>query len=108
MERNGGMLILDNAVPMLVRHAFPTVVIGTIFLLLASNLSVGASVNIVMSSGGNQTVSLPSLFAFSLGNTVREMCRAGIYALMFLVVVFSGVWPYIKLVLMLFGWFAPT
>jgi hypothetical protein len=108
IESNGGMLLLENAVPMLVRHVFPIVVIGTIFLLLASNLSVGASVDIVISSESNQTISLPSLFAFSLGNTVREMYKAGIYALMFLVVIFSGVWPYVKLVLMLFGWFAPT
>lgn len=108
IKSSEGMLLIEKAVPMPIRHAFPIIVIGTIFLLLASNLSVGASVDVVISSDSNQTMSLPSLFAFSLGNTVREMYKAGIYALMFLVVVFSGIWPYIKLVLMLFGWFSPT
>ena len=108
IENKGGILLYEKVVPRHLRHIFPMVVIGTILMLLASNLSVGASVDVVISSDDHQDISVPSVFAFSLGNTVRGMYRAGIYPLMLLVVVFSGLWPYLKLVLMLFGWFAPT
>jgi len=47
-------------------------------------------------------VALPSLFEFTLVKTVQEMWTAGIYPVFFLVVVFSGVWPYAKLLIMLY------
>lgn len=97
-------LFLHEAVPMHVRHFYPVIITGALFLLLASNLSVGASVDLVVSSDSGKTLSLPSLFAFSLANTATEMYNAGIFSLLFLVVGFSGVWPYTKLLLMLFGW----
>ena len=108
LENTEGMLFLEKAVPMHIRHTFPVIIIGTIFLLLTSNLSVGASVDVIVSSDSGRTMSLDSLFAFSLGNTVREMYNAGIYPLLFLVLGFSGIWPYAKLLLMLYGWCAPT
>lgn len=103
-DTSNGRLILHEAVPDLVRHFFPVAIILALFLLLSSNLSVGASVDLIISSDSGKTVTLPSLFAFSLGNTAREMYYAGIYSLLFLVVGFSGIWPYAKLLLMLFGW----
>jgi hypothetical protein len=104
----GGVLLLEKTVPASLRHFFPIVIIGTVFLLLTSNVSVGASVDLVIASDSGRRVTLPSLFAFSLGNTAQEMYNAGIYSLLFLVVGFSGIWPYAKLLLMLFGWCAPT
>ncbi|KAL7566843.1 hypothetical protein ACA910_021342 [Epithemia clementina (nom. ined.)] len=75
----------------------------TIFVLLSSNLSVGASVELTAVIG-HKTFKLPSLFEFTLVQTAREMWNAGIYPVFFLVVVFSGIWPYAKLVIMLFCW----
>ena len=103
-DTSDGRLILHKAVPDHVRHFFPVVIIFALLLLLSSNMSVGASVDLVISSDSGKTMALPSLFAFSLGNTASEMYSAGIYSLLFLVVGFSGIWPYAKLLLMLFGW----
>jgi hypothetical protein len=90
------------------RHAFPVVLIGTIALLIVSNLSVGASVDLSISTADTPNAfRLPSLFAFSLGNTIQEMYHGGIYVLLFIVVVFSGIWPYLKLLMMMWGWLAP-
>jgi hypothetical protein len=100
-------LLRDTKVPEWIRHAIPMVIIGTMLLLLSSNLSTGASVDLVISLGGESQIKLPALFAFSLGNTVREMYSAGIYPLLFLVVIFSGIWPYAKLLLMLYAWVMP-
>jgi len=104
VDHTRGMLFLHRAVPNHIRHFYPVIIIGALLLLLASNLSVGASVDLVISSDSGKTLNLPLLFAFSLGNTAREMYNAGIYSLLFLVVGFSGIWPYAKLLLMLFGW----
>jgi hypothetical protein len=77
------------------------VIIGPMLLLLSSNLStVGASVELVVYLGGESQIKLPALFAVSLGNTVQEMHSSGIYPLLFLVLIFSGIWPYAKLLLM--------
>jgi hypothetical protein len=91
----------------MVRHLFPILIIGTVALLIASNLSVGASVNMTISLPNGKYFSLPSLFAFSLGHTIEEMYNARIWALFLLVVVFSGIWPYLKLLLLLYAWVAP-
>ena len=51
----------------------------TIFvLLMSSNLSVGASVELTAVIG-KKTLELPSLFEFTLFETAREMWHAGIY-----------------------------
>jgi hypothetical protein len=48
-----------------------------------------------------------SLFAFSLGNSVHDMWEAEVYPLAVMILLFSGVWPYVKLGLMLCCWIAP-
>ena len=50
-------------------------------------------------------IKAPSLFDFSLVNSVRDMWLAGSEVLSFLVALFSGVWPYMKLFLMLISIF---
>ena len=89
-----------------VRFLFPIGALGTMVILLASNLNVGASVNLSLHVGTN-TFELPGLFEFSLVNTVTEFYHAGIYPLLFLVVGFSGIWPYLKLILLLRAWIQP-
>ena len=94
--------LLDSPhIPRLVRIGLPMLMLVTIFvLLMSSNLSVGASVELTAVIG-KKTLELPSLFEFTLFETAREMWHAGIYPVFFLVVVFSGIWPYAKLVILL-------
>jgi uncharacterized paraquat-inducible protein A len=58
----------------------------------------------IILSDGDYTITTPPLFQFSLGNSVRDMWNAGVYPLSILIAVFSGSWPYIKLVIMLICW----
>ena len=44
------------------------------------------------------------LFNFSLGGTVRDMWHAKVYAIAVCIVLFSGVWPYVKLFSMFILW----
>ena len=106
-EKDASLMTKEN-IPSGARHLFPVILIATIALLVVSNLSLGASVDLSVSTKDVQgVIRLPSLFGFSLGNTMREMYHAGIYVLLSIVVVFSGIWPYLKLVMMLWAWIAP-
>lgn len=89
------------------RTLVPLIIVATIIIFIVSNLSTGASVDIELSGENNLvngTLSIPSVFTFSLGKTVSEMYQAKVYTLMSLVLIFSGIWPYVKLLLMLFTW----
>lgn len=66
----------------------------------------GATVDVV-AAFDEHTFRAPPLFSFSLINTAKEMWRAKIYPLFILVVVFSGIWPYVKLILLLLAWVTP-
>jgi hypothetical protein len=98
-------LFVAAQVPALVRFAMPIAIFGTIMLLVSSNLSVGATVDLSLRVR-EESIPIPGLFQFSLGNTIAELYGAGIYPLLFLVVVFSGIWPYAKLIWMLYIWCA--
>jgi hypothetical protein len=103
-----GSLVQSRSISAFARHFVPVLIIGTIVLLLSSNLSGGATVDVYVALSESRTVSLPSLFTFSLVNTAKDMWQAGLYPLFFLVLIMSGIWPYVKLFLMLASWGSPT
>ena len=104
--RKPSSLMFHPRVPTVARHLVPISILLTIAMLLASNMSTGASV-IAIISQTERAVRLPSLFDFGLYNTAKDMLQAKIYPLFLLVVGFSGIWPYAKLFLMLLAWATP-
>jgi len=107
LVRNEYTLMMDPAIHWVVRYLVPFALLTNIVLFISSNTSNGASVYIVLEDQDG-TVKLPSLFDFSLGNSVQDMWDAGVYPLSILIAVFSGAWPYMKLVMMLFCWLIPV
>ena len=101
-------LAFHQRIPYSARIIVPLVIVATIIIFVVSNLSTGASVDLEFSgiNHANMTssISLPNIFTFSLGKTVSEMYQAKVYTLMTLVLVFSGIWPYVKLLVMLSAW----
>lgn len=57
--------------------------------------------------GGAEVLDLGNLYKFSLASSVRDMWQARVYVLAMLVLLCSGAWPYTKLILLGFCWFAP-
>jgi hypothetical protein len=100
-------LFASKRVPETARYLIPTMILLTIILLITSNVSVGASVDLYVMLG-NENIPVSGLFTFSLGNTASELFQAGVYPLLFLVVCFSGIWPYAKLLWMLRCWMIPN
>jgi len=92
-----------------VKYGFPAVLVLAFTLFLSSNIAVGASVDLLVTrANGNNLTSLINIYAFSLGSTMREMVQAGVYLLMLLILFCSGIWPYVKLILMMVSWIAST
>jgi len=97
-------------VPRFIGIGLPLLILGTIALFISSNSSVGATVNVLMQTSDgaakNKTL-IEGVFAFSLVGSVREMFAAGSYFLGALILIFSGIFPYIKLLLLLYIWVTP-
>jgi len=100
-------------VPTMVGLGVPLLVCGTLCLFLSSNSSIGATVRIGLTAGDKTVGMMPTttmihgVFDFTLFGTVMDMWNAGVYPLAILVGLFSGIVPYIKLLVMLYAWFSP-
>ena len=76
-------------------------------LFVISNSGTGAVVNAYIFFGDNNHIKLP-FSEFDLIGSVTDMWEAGVYPLSILILVFSGVWPYVKLVMLLWAWMMPS
>eukprot|EP01105_Mastigella_eilhardi_P001681 TRINITY_DN119_c2_g1_i1.p1 TRINITY_DN119_c2_g1~~TRINITY_DN119_c2_g1_i1.p1 ORF type:complete len:772 (-),score=159.08 TRINITY_DN119_c2_g1_i1:973-3288(-) len=101
-------LLLHPRINVMLRFAMPLLIAANAALFLVSNTSGGATVHLVVDSATGRVISLPSMFVFTLANSVKDMWEAGIWPLALLVAGFSGAWPYLKLVLMFAAWVTPT
>ena len=106
IDPEGASLFLNPKIPLFFRIFIPLAILLTIALFFSSNTGKGASVFVVLNVG--RRVQVPSLFDFGLVNSVHDMWIAGSWFLSSLVAVFSGIWPYLKLILMLLTFFLPT
>lgn len=101
-------LIYHKKVPNIFRSLIPLSLVATIFIFMVSNFSIGASVDLQLTSENGFILKIPTITTFSLGKTVKEMYQASVYTLMLLVLVFSGIWPYVKLLMMMVAWTCPV
>lgn len=100
-------LVRSKEVPLFIRAFMPIVILGNIALFLSGHLSLGGTVNISGSFGG-QPFMVDGFFEFSMLKSTVEMWNAGAKSLAILIAFFSGLWPYTKCFITLFVWFAPT
>ena len=102
----GASLFLHPDISIFWRIFIPLAILSTVALFISSNSGTGASVFLVFEVG--RRIQIPSLFDFGLINSVRDMWKAGVYFLAVIVALFSGFWPYVKLVLMLISFILPA
>jgi len=102
-------LARNQKLPIGLRAGLPLLVFANAILFISSNAGSGASIFVDISAGGqNLFPSLPPAFDFSLVNTIVEMAQGRVWLLVFVIGFFSGVWPYLKLSMMLACWFIPA
>jgi len=107
-DPEGASLLMDKRVNIGMRTVMPLLILICVALFISANTGSGAQVFVLLTLGSGRTVELPSLFDFGLINSIEDMWNAGVYPLAIVIAFFSGLWPYIKLVLMLITWVMPT
>lgn len=100
-------LFRSRAVPVFAKVCVPLVLFANAALFLTGHLAIGATVDIVLRLG-DDTFNMPAYVTFSIAQSTIDMYNSGAVFLAYVVVIFSGAWPYIKLLAMLFLWFAPA
>ncbi|KAL3784043.1 hypothetical protein ACHAWO_008033 [Cyclotella atomus] len=101
-------LMFHPSIQPAVKFGFPCTLVLALILFVASNISIGASVDLIITGSSGQQVTSANIYAFSLASTLQEMYQAGVYFLMLLILFCSGVWPYVKLLALMFCWMSST
>jgi len=94
--------------PWALRFGLPVLDLALICLFMASNSQVGSSVHVSLLANSQPVVQLPSAYDCSLLSSIKDMIHGGAYLLAFVVITWSGMWPYVKLLMMQWCWFVPT
>eukprot|EP01040_Poterioochromonas_malhamensis_P012185 gene12184-13321_t len=103
----GNALVFREEVPTWLKVGMPIAICTAIGIFAWSNATPNAVDVMVKLHIGEKIVDVGSIFEFGLGNTVHDMWSAEVYALAIIIAFFSGAWPYMKLMAMLFAWFVP-
>jgi hypothetical protein len=106
LNRNTQAMFMSKDVPILARIMIPIVVLGNIALFISGHLSLGAAVNIEVTLAG-QKISINNFFEFSLAHSTVQMWEGGAHVLAIIIAILSGLWPYVKQLLVLCMWFLP-
>lgn len=106
LNATSSSLYRSHAIPVFVRILMPMIIIGTAGLFLMGHLTIAASVSLLIALAG-QEYRNDGFFEFSIASGTVNLWKAGGYELAILIIIFSGVWPYLKQVLSLILWFAP-
>ena len=98
----------SDVIPLFVRILIPFLLVTNIGFFMSGHISQGAVIRIVADVAGERVI-IPDFVTFSLAQSTIDMWYAGAKGLAVIIVLFSGVWPYTKILLSLFLWFAsPT
>jgi len=99
-------LCLQSFVPRSVMVYYLFAVTACMLMFLGADLDVGATVTMVMAADGKEA-ELGPLFSFSLVSTVEHCWSSGSYLIAILTILASGVWPMVKLALLIVAWTTP-
>uniref|UniRef100_A0A7S1YM47 Uncharacterized protein n=1 Tax=Grammatophora oceanica TaxID=210454 RepID=A0A7S1YM47_9STRA len=105
-ETTRSMLHSEGDIPKAVRYLIPVILLGNIAFFLSGHLNVGGSVIVIFTFAG-QEITIPDFFTFSVAQSTLDLWEAGGESLAILILLFSGVWPYTKMVLTLYAWVRP-
>lgn len=106
IDASSTSMFFSRSIPLVVRWAMPVIIVGNIGFFLSGHLSLGATVNIEASLAG-ENISVDNFFEFSMAQSAIDIWNAGGKALAFLLILFSGVFPYSKQLATLALWFLP-
>ena len=89
------------------RYGVVVVQLCLLCLFVVVNLQPGASVDLYLKIAQDPIV-IEDLFLFTLAGTIKDMLNAGVYFLAIVIILFSGCYPYCKVITQLVCWCLPT
>ena len=99
-------MCLSTDIPFIVRLMIPIIIISNVAFSLSGHLSLGGTVNIEAEVAGEK-FTIEKFFEFSMARSTIDMWKSGGWELAILILLFSGIWPYAKLLMTLWLWFSP-
>eukprot|EP00977_Amphora_coffeiformis_P009548 scaffold2204_cov166-Amphora_coffeaeformis.AAC.8 len=106
VNKNSTSLYKSPQVPVFLRYFIPFVMLCNIVLFLSGHFSLGGSVQIYIQLAGEKVV-IDNFYKFSIVQSALELWDVGGVELAILIFLFSGVWPYSKILITMALWFAP-
>lgn len=95
------------AIPVTLRAVMPWLIVGNTFLFVVAAFTPAVLVTVIATKPNAPEWLSPGIVVISINNTLGGMLKSKVYLLWFLVVAFSVVWPYVKLLTMLYLWLRP-
>jgi hypothetical protein len=86
------------------RWLLPVMLVGSLTLFAVAAMYDGTKVVLYIKVGRHEVPGI-TLSDFTLVESIRKMCDAGVYPLAALTLVWSGIWPYLRQVLLLTCYF---
>lgn len=105
INENSSSLFTSEYVPRFLRWGIPMILLANMALFLSGHLSVGGAVRVYLKLAGEE-FSLDDFYSFSVAKATVELWEAGGKELAILILLFSGIWPYTKLLITFFLWMA--
>ena len=104
-DPTGASLFLHPKIHLFWRVVIPLSIFGTIVLFIISHSSIGASISFVFQVGRRIK---NTLYTLDLIHSFEYMWYAGVYLLLISIAIFSQVWPYVKILLVLIIFVLPS
>jgi hypothetical protein len=102
----GPPLCMHPVIPLWTKIFVPTCCVALLILFVSAHTMTGASFDLFLSLAGEE-IKIEKFYEFTLSQSIKQALDSASYPLAFLIGVLSGVWPYIKVQLMLFAWLCP-
>ena len=93
-------------IPKRVRYGMPLLILGNIAFFLSGHISIAAETAFEAQVAGEK-FTLDRFFAFSIMRSTVDMWEAGAIEMAVFILIFSGIWPYVKQLISLVCWFVP-
>lgn len=107
LNENTKAMLWADEIPAKVRYLVPVVIMVNIVFFVTGHLRIAATSSVSISLAGEE-VPIDNFFSFSIKTAVIDMWEAGAKEMAIFLLIFALIWPYVKQVITLFCWVAPT
>lgn len=106
LNEDTSAMVTTKEIPASVRYLMPIIILGNIAMFVSGHMDIAADVAVSIRVAG-EDFTLDQFFSFSIIESTIDMWEAGTKEMAIFILVFSGVWPYVKQILSLICWVIP-